>query len=59
MVKLSCQSEIYVNIMLENIKMAQDGCVKRTRGAMIPPKGKRKVGRGYGETKSYASKCQT
>ena len=44
MVCLSCQFEMYVNIMLENKKIVQDGCVKRTRGAMILPEGKRKEG---------------
>ena len=44
MVGLSCQFEMYVNIMMEINKMAQDGCVKSTRGAMIPTKGKRKRG---------------
>ena len=32
MVGLSCQFEMYVNIMLGNNKMVQDGCVKSTRG---------------------------
>ena len=41
-VSLSCQFEIYVNIMLENNEMVQDGCVKNTRGVMIPQEGKTK-----------------
>ena len=34
MVGLSCQFKMYVNIMLENNKMVQDGCVKRNRGVI-------------------------
>ena len=41
---LSHKFEMYVNIMLKINKMVQYGCVKRTRGAMIPPEGKRKGG---------------
>ena len=44
MISLSCQFKMYVNIMLEINKMVQDGRVKSTRGAMIPPEGKRKGG---------------
>ena len=44
MIGLSCQFERYVNIMLEINKMVQDGCVKRTRGVMIPLEGKMKGG---------------
>ena len=36
MVGLSCQLEINVNIMLKINKTVQDGCVKSTRGDMIP-----------------------
>ena len=43
-VVLSWWLKIYENIILQNNKMAQDGCVKRTRGAMIPLEGKRKGG---------------
>ena len=42
--------------MLENNKMVQYGCVKSTRGAMIPLEGKRKV--GLWETKSFVAKCK-
>ena len=44
MASLSCQFKIYVNIMLEINKMAQDGYVERNGVAMIPPQGKRKGG---------------
>ena len=44
MIDLSCQFEMYVNIMLEINKRVQDGCVKSTRGDLIPPEGKRKGG---------------
>ena len=54
MISLSFQFEIYVNIMLENNKTVQDGCVKSTIRDMIPPEGKRKG--GIWETKSYVSK---
>ena len=55
MVVLSCRLEMYVRNMLEINKMVQDGCVKRTRGVMIPPEGKRKG--GYGENKYYDANC--
>ena len=44
MIVLSCQFKMYVNIMLEINKMVKDGCVKRTRGVMIPLEGKMKGG---------------
>ena len=44
MIGLLCQSKIYLNIMLEINKMAQDGYVERNGVAMIPPQGKRKGG---------------
>ena len=56
MVGLSCQFEMYVNIMLGNKKMVQDGCIKSIRGAMIPLEGKRKG--GLWDTKSFAAKCE-
>ena len=56
MIGLSFQFKMYVNIMLEINKMVQYGCVKSTRGAMIPPEGKRKG--SLWETKSDVAKCQ-
>ena len=47
---------MYANIMLENNKMVQDGCIKSTRGAMIPQGGSRKG--GLWENKSFVVMCQ-
>ena len=53
MIGLSCQFEMYLNIMLEIHKMVKDG-VKTARGAMIAPEMKRKA--GLWEYKSHVSK---
>ena len=41
---LSCQFKCDVNIMLENNRMVQYGCVKIAIGDMIQLEGKRKYG---------------
>ena len=56
MIDLSCQFEMYANVMMKNNKMVQDGCVKRTKRSVIPPEAKKR--QGLWETKSYVAKCQ-